>query len=73
MNWVEVRDRITAHALGTGWAAAGVAGVAPFNRARRRTLGAIEAGRMDGMPWLSPERIESAADLRRRYPWAQIS
>jgi len=70
MDWVEVRDRLIAHALSSGWAAAGVAGLAPFKRARQRALSAIEAGRMDGMPWLSPERIESAADLRARYPWA---
>lgn len=73
MDWVEVRDQVIGHALGGGWAAAGVAGLAPFNQARRRTLGAIEAGRMDGMEWLSRERIESAADLRRRYPWARAA
>jgi epoxyqueuosine reductase len=28
---------------------------------------------MDGMPWLSLERIDSAADLRRRYPWAEAA
>src|SRR6202171_3294078 len=70
MDWVEVRDRLIAHALSSGWGAARVAGLAPFKRARQRALSAIEAGRMDGMPWLSPERIESAADLRARYPWA---
>jgi epoxyqueuosine reductase len=73
MDWVEVRDRVIDQALSDGWAAAGVAGLAPFNRARRRTLGAIEAGRMDGMSWLSPERIEAAADLRQRYPWARAA
>ena len=73
MDWVEVRDQVIGHALSGGWAAAGVAGLAPFNQARRRTLGAIEAGRMDGMEWLSRERIESAADLRRRYPWARAA
>src|ERR1700682_1238748 len=73
MDWVEARDRLIAHALSGGWAAAGVAGLAPFHRARQRTLGAIEAGRMDGMPWLSPERIEAAAALRKRYPWARAA
>jgi epoxyqueuosine reductase len=73
MDWIEVRDRLIANALSSGWAAAGVASLAPFKRARQRTLSAIEAGRMDGMPWLSPERIESAADLRRRYPWARAA
>ena len=73
MDWVEVRDRLVAHALESGWAAAGVAGLAPFRTARARTQAAIAAGRMDGMPWLSLERIDSAADLRRRYPWAQAA
>jgi epoxyqueuosine reductase len=53
--------------------AAGVAGLTPFNRARQRARSAITAGRMDGMPWLSLERIDSAADLRRRYPWAKAA
>jgi epoxyqueuosine reductase len=73
MDWVEVRDRLVAHALESGWAAAGVAGLAPFRTARARAREAIDAGRMDGMPWLSLERIDSAADLRRRYPWAQAA
>ena len=71
MDWVEARDRLVAHALGSGWAAAGVAGLAPLRQARERALDAIEAGRMDGMPWLSAERIDAASDLSRRYPWAR--
>jgi len=70
MDWAQVRDRIVAHALEDGWAAAGVAGLAPFETARARALEAIDAGRMDGMPWMSAERIEMSADLSRRYPWA---
>jgi epoxyqueuosine reductase len=73
MDWAEARDRLIAHALESGWAAAGVAGLAPFRTARARTHDAIAAGRMDGMPWLSLERIDSAADLRRRYPWAEAA
>jgi epoxyqueuosine reductase len=73
MDWAEARDRLIAHALESGWAAAGVAGLAPFRTARARTHDAIAAGRMDGMPWLSLERIDSAADLRRRYPWARAA
>jgi epoxyqueuosine reductase len=73
MDWAEARDRLVAHALGSGWAAAGVAGLAPFRTARARAHDAIAAGRMDGMPWLSMERIDSAADLRRRYPWARAA
>jgi epoxyqueuosine reductase len=73
MDWGEARDRLIAHALESGWAAAGVAGLAPFRTARARTRDAIASGRMDGMPWLSLERIDAAADLRRRYPWAQAA
>jgi len=73
MDWVDARDRLIAHALESGWAAAGVAGLTPFRTARARTRDAITAGRMDGMPWLSLERIDSAADLGRRYPWARAA
>lgn len=71
MDWVAARDEVVAQALAQGWAAAGVAGLRPFRRARRRALDAIAAGRMEGMPWLSPERIEHASNLARHYPWAE--
>ena len=54
-----------------GFAAAGVTSTRPFRQARRRALRAIEQGRMDGMPWYTRERVDSAADLRTRYPWAR--
>ncbi len=73
MDWAQVRDRIVAHALDDGWAAAGIAGLAPFDTARVRALEAIESGRMQGMPWMSAERIEMSADLSRRYPWARAA
>jgi epoxyqueuosine reductase len=73
MDWVEARDRLIAHALESGWAAAGVSGLAPFSTARARARDAIAAGRMEGMPWLSLERIDAAADLRQRYPWAEAA
>src|SRR5438309_11948929 len=73
MDWAEARERLIAHALASGWAAAGVAGLAQFRAARARTRDAIEAGRMDGMPWLSLARIDSAADLNSRYPWARAA
>jgi epoxyqueuosine reductase len=73
MEWVEVRDRIVAHALDSGWAAAGVAGLEPLEEARDRAMEAIESGRMGGMPWMSAERIDAAADLGRRYPWARAA
>ena len=60
-----------AEARRLGFAAAGVASVRPFGRARRLALEAIAAGRMDGMEWFSPQRVEAAADLERRYPWAK--
>ena len=71
MDWSSARDQLVAHALEQGWAAAGVAPVAPDPIARGRALGAIAEGRMDGMPWFSPERVEAAADLGKRYPWAR--
>ena len=54
-----------------GFVAAGVTSTRPFREARRRALQAIDEGRMDGMPWYSRERVEAAADLRTRYPWAR--
>jgi len=71
MDWAALRDEIIAHAAAQGWAAAGIASVRPFKRPRRRALTAIAAGRMDGMPWFSPERVEAAAQLGERYPWAR--
>jgi len=65
------RERIIARAHELGFVAVGVAGLQPYRRARRRTLDAIAQGRMDGMEWLSPQRIDVAADLGRRYPWAR--
>ena len=71
MDWCSLRDQVITHALESGWAAAGVSRVAPQQRARTRALDAIAAGRMDGMPWFSSERVEAAADLGKRYPWAR--
>jgi epoxyqueuosine reductase len=66
-----LRDEILNHAAEQGWAAAGVASVRPFREPRRRALAAIAEGRMDGMSWFSADRVDAAADLRRRYPWAR--
>jgi epoxyqueuosine reductase len=71
MDWVALRDEVLARALGDGFAAAGVAGVRPFKTARRRALDAIDAGHLDGMPWFNRDRVDAAADLRRRHPWAR--
>ncbi len=54
-----------------GFAAFGVTSVRPFVEARDRALAAIDAGRMDGMPWYTRERIAASADIGGRYPWAR--
>ncbi len=54
-----------------GFAACGVTSVRPFTEARDRALDAIDAGRMDGMPWYTRERVDASADLGARYPWAR--
>ena len=70
MDWASVRDGIAARAMADGWTAVGVAGLEPYEVARGRALAAIEAGRMDGMPWFSAKRVDAAADVGRRHPWA---
>ena len=64
-------DGLQAQARRLGFIEVGVASVRPFRLARRRALRAIDEGRMEGMGWFSRERIEQAADLRRRHPWAR--
>jgi len=54
-----------------GFVACGVTSARPFTEARSRALAAIEGGRMDGMAWYTRERVEGAADLGGRYPWAR--
>ncbi len=54
-----------------GFAACGVTSVRPFTEARTRALAAIDAGRMDGMPWYTRDRVEASADIGGRYPWAR--
>ncbi|MFN2464877.1 MAG: hypothetical protein ABR598_01275, partial [Candidatus Dormibacteria bacterium] len=58
-------------ALAQGWVSAGVAAVQPLPGPRARALDAIANGRMAGMDWMSAERIDAAADLGKRYPWAR--
>jgi epoxyqueuosine reductase len=69
--WEALREELRAHALESGWCALGVTGVEAFVEARRRGLDAIAAGRMDGMPWMTAERVTASTDLGARYPWAQ--
>ena len=54
-----------------GFSACGVTSVRPFTEARDRALAAIDAGRMDGMPWYTRDRVEASADIGGRYPWAR--
>jgi epoxyqueuosine reductase len=58
-----------AHRL--GFVAVGVTSARPFTEARARALDAIDAGRMEGMPWYTAERVEASADIGARYPWAR--
>jgi epoxyqueuosine reductase len=69
--WESLREELRGRALANGWCALGVTGVEPFDEARRRGLAAVAAGRMDGMPWMSAERVTASTDLGRRYPWAR--
>jgi epoxyqueuosine reductase len=54
-----------------GFAACGITSARPFAEARARALAAIDAGRMDGMPWYTRKRVEASADIGGRYPWAR--
>ncbi|MGD0833333.1 MAG: tRNA epoxyqueuosine(34) reductase QueG [Candidatus Dormibacteria bacterium] len=67
----DLRDALGDEARRLGFSGFGVATVRPFRRARWRGLQAIAQGRMAGMPWFTPERVDAAADLRRRHPWAR--
>jgi epoxyqueuosine reductase len=59
------------HASRLGFAAFGVTSMRPFTEARTHALAAIDAGRMDGMPWYTRDRVEASADIGGRYPWAR--
>lgn len=71
IDWEAEREFTIAAAHDLGFAAAGVAGLRPFGTARRRALAAIDAGRMQGMPWFTRERVLASTDLGPRYPWAR--
>ncbi len=70
-DWETLKEELRGRALASGWAALGVTGVEPFTEARRRGHEAVAAGRLDGMPWMSAERITASTDIGARYPWAQ--
>jgi epoxyqueuosine reductase len=67
----QLREALIAEALRRGFAAAGIAGVRPFRRARERGLRAVAEGRMDGMPWYTAGRVEGITDPAGRHPWAR--
>lgn len=71
MSAVTLRDELLAQARAQGFAAAGIASVAPFTQARRRGLDALAAGRMEGMPWFNRARVAGAAELGKRHPWGR--
>jgi len=70
-RWEALREELRAEALRRGWCALGVTGVELFTEARRRGLDSVAAGRMDGMPWMSAERVSASTALGSRYPWAR--
>ncbi|MFZ0918679.1 MAG: QueG-associated DUF1730 domain-containing protein, partial [Candidatus Dormiibacterota bacterium] len=54
-----------------GFSACGITSMLPFTDASDRALAAIDAGRMDGMPWFTRDRVAASADIGGRYPWAR--
>ena len=71
MDPAATKGDLLRQARAIGFVSAGVTSTRPFGEARRRALQAIDEGRMDGMPWYTRERVEAAADLRSRHPWAR--
>lgn len=71
MNGVALKAELGDEARRLGFSACGVTSARPFREARERGLEAIDAGRMEGMPWYSRERVEASADIGARYPWAR--
>jgi epoxyqueuosine reductase len=70
-DWTALRDELRAEAQARGWCALGVTGPEPDLEARRRGLDSVTSGRMDGMPWMTAERMVASTDLGARYPWAR--
>jgi len=66
-----LKESLRREAMRLGFAACGVTSARPFTEARTRALEAIESGRMDGMAWYTRERVEGAADIAARLPWAR--
>jgi epoxyqueuosine reductase len=71
MDIPQLKVELGREARRLGFAACGVTSVSPFTEARAHALAAIDAGRMDGMPWYTRERVAASADIGGRYPWAR--
>lgn len=71
MDMPQLKVELGREARRLGFAACGVTSVRPFTEARTNALAAIDAGRMDGMPWYTRERVVASADIGARYPWAR--
>jgi len=71
MDGIALKAELGDEARRLGFSACGVTSTRPFTEARDRGIAAISAGRMDGMPWYTRERVEASADIGARYPWAR--
>jgi epoxyqueuosine reductase len=71
MDMPQLKAELGREARRLGFAACGVTSARPFTEARTNALAAIDAGRMDGMPWYTRERVVASADIGARYPWAR--
>jgi epoxyqueuosine reductase len=68
---LSTRQVLELEARRQGFAEVGVTDLAPFDQAAARARRALAEGRMNGMPWYTEERVNQAADLRRRFPWGR--
>jgi epoxyqueuosine reductase len=68
---LRLREELIAEALHRGFAAAGIAGVRPFGRARERALRALAEGRLAGMDWYDEHRALGITDPAGPNPWAR--
>jgi epoxyqueuosine reductase len=71
MDMSQLKVELGREARRLGFAACGVTSVRPFTEAKEHALAALDAGRMDGMPWYTRERVAASADIGARYPWAR--
>src|SRR5579872_2695152 len=71
MDGIALKAELAGEARRLGFSSCGVTSTRPFTEARDRGIAAIDAGRMEGMPWYTRERVEASADIGARYPWAR--